>query len=126
MAARLLTFDSTRVRFYLNGVLQGSFSYGQGDITTANYTIGSKAFDGQIRDAKILNRMVYSAEAMQIYQAGAPQRAPLNLTALAGHGSITLGWQPANSGETRYIVRRATIHRRTLHGHRHRHQHVVR
>ena len=121
----ILTFDSTRVRFYLNGVLQGSFSYGQGDITTANYTIGSKAFDGQIRDAKILNRVVYSDEAMQIYQSGAPQRAPLNLTAIAGHGSITLGWQPANSGETRYLVRRADHHRRTLHGHRHRHRHVV-
>ena len=104
-----LTFDSTRVRFYLNGVLQGSLNYGQGDITTANYTIGSKAFDGQIRDAKILNRTVYSAEAMQIYQAGAPQRAPLNLTAMAGHGSITLGWQSANSGETSHLVRRSTI-----------------
>jgi len=103
-----LTFDSTRVRFYLNGVLQGSFSYSQGGITTASYTIGSKAFDGQIRDAKILNRVIYSAEAIQIYQAGAPDRAPLNLTALGGHGSITLGWQPANSGETGYIIRRAT------------------
>ena len=102
-----LTFDATRARFYLNGVLQGSFSYSQGDITTASYTIGSKAFDGRIRDAKILDRVVYGAEALRIYQASAPQSAPRNLTALAGHGSITLGWQPAGAGESAYLVRRS-------------------
>ena len=104
-----LTFDATTARFYLNGVLRGTFAYGQGGITTANYTIGSKAFDGQIRDAKIFGRQIYGIEAMEIYQAAAPSRAPRNLSAIGGHGNVSLAWQPADAGEISYTVRRATI-----------------
>lgn len=103
----ILAFDQTRARFYLNGVLRATFLYSQGGVTTANYTIGSKGFHGQIREARIYQRPVYSAEAQELYLSGLPQLPPVNLTALAGHGQVTLGWQPSGGGETSYRIRRS-------------------
>ena len=111
-----LTFSTTEARLYVNGQLRHTHPYAQGEVTSATYRIGHTTnndfswvyFDGDIRDAKIFGRQIYGIEAMEIYQMAAPSRAPRNLSAIGGHGNVTLSWQPANDGEISYTVRRAT------------------
>jgi hypothetical protein len=110
-----VTFDSTTVRVYLNGVLKGSRTYTQGQvITTVTYKIGrSNAnnlfFHGDIKDAKIYSRAVTDQEVLTIQSAEGPfpATAPTGLTAVAGAASVGLSWQAANAGETWYRVSRS-------------------
>ena len=87
-----VTFDSTTVRVYLNGVLKGTRTYTQGPVTTTvTYKIGrSNAnnlfFHGDIKDAKIYSRTVTDLEVLTIQSVrstGAGHRAHQS------HG----GWQ---------------------------------
>ena len=89
-----VTFDSTTVRVYLNGVLKGSRTYTQGPVTTSvTYKIGrsnanSLFFHGDIRDAKIYSRIVTDLEVLTIQsaEAPAPDTAPTGLTAVGSTG----------------------------------------
>ena len=110
-----LTFDATSARIYLNGAEAANLAYTQGGVGSANYRIGrsnanADFFHGDIREAKIYSRAVFSAEAAEIYAGDplAPALAPRNLAAIAGNSSVALHWQPADAGETGYSVRRAT------------------
>jgi len=110
-----LTFSITEARLYVNGQFRHTQSYSQGDVAQANYRIGHTTngdfswvyFDGDIRDARIYNREIFSTEANTIYQDVFLQ-APRNLTAIAGNSSVALSWTPSDSGALTYIVRRAT------------------
>ncbi len=110
-----VTFNSSTVRVYLDGVLKGSRSYTQGPVsTTATYKIGrSNAnnlfFHGDIRDAKIYSRIVTDLEVITIQstEAVAPDTAPTGLAAAASAGCVSLSWQAPNDGETWFTVQRS-------------------
>ncbi|TAE77444.1 MAG: hypothetical protein EAZ65_07490 [Verrucomicrobia bacterium] len=111
-----LSFDAVSARVYLNGVEAANLSYTQGWVDSANYRIGrsnanAEFFHGDIREAKIFDRAVFSAEAAEIYAGDppAPTLSPRNLTAIADNSGVALHWQRADAGETGYSVRRSLV-----------------
>ena len=110
-----VTFDSTTVRVYLNGVLKSTRNYTQAAVTTSvTYKIGrsnanSLFFHGDIRDAKIYSRTVTDLEVLTIQssEAPVPDTAPTGLMAVGSIGCVSLSWQAPNDGETWFTVRRS-------------------
>lgn len=101
-----LTFDATQARFYTNGVQAATLNYTQGSVGTTTYKIGRSnanplTFDGDIRDARIYNRAVYSSEAMQVYQSSLPVALnPTNITATVSGTNLTFTWPTDHTGWT--------------------------
>jgi hypothetical protein len=74
-AMATLTITSTEVKWYLNGILQHSRTYGHSSTTISNLYIGSDAgiagryYNGRIAMCQIYNRALTSTEILQNFNA---------------------------------------------------------
>ncbi len=92
------TYDGSHLRFYLNGVQQGSGTLITGTVisTPSTLTIGSSegVYDGLIADAQIYNTSLSQSEITTLYQEGIGG-APIDPTHI-------VGWWPLNGNAQDY------------------------